>query len=179
MRWTQEAVDTLTFLWLQKWSASQIAAVFCRDGCTRNAVIGKVTRLGLCRTRRSLPLRPISVSAPRPQPFIKPRQLRPSVIIAEAKKRAELPVAELPPEPAPAVAGDHPVTLFDRQGHQCCWPLGRNEDEHRLYCGAIRDLSSSDYCQDHRVIAYGPGTPSERRAVPDLNKRSHITRAHV
>lgn len=176
MTWTKETVDTLTFLWRDhNWSATQLAALF---GCTRNAVIGKVTRLGLCRTSRSLPLKPIGVSAPRPQPFIKPRQLRPSVIIAEAKKRAELPVAELPPEPAPPIAGA-PVTLFDRQEHQCRWPLGDPSSPEFRYCGAFRDLDSAPYCQPHRIIAYGPGTPSEREAAPGLNKRSHLTRAHA
>lgn len=44
--WTDERVDTLKSLWTEGLSASQIARVL-GEGVTRNAVIGKVHRLGL------------------------------------------------------------------------------------------------------------------------------------
>ena len=46
MSWTDERVDLLSRLWLEGRSASQIAAAL-GGGLTRNAVIGKVHRLGL------------------------------------------------------------------------------------------------------------------------------------
>ncbi|MDQ3559688.1 MAG: GcrA cell cycle regulator, partial [Pseudomonadota bacterium] len=45
MSWTDERVETLKRLWQEGLSASQIAAEL--GGVTRNAVIGKVHRLGL------------------------------------------------------------------------------------------------------------------------------------
>src|SRR5205823_14144104 len=45
MTWTDERVETLKRLWAEGLSASQIAAAL--GGVTRNAVIGKVHRLGL------------------------------------------------------------------------------------------------------------------------------------
>ena len=45
MNWTDERVETLKKLWADGLSASQIAAEL--GGITRNAVIGKVHRLGL------------------------------------------------------------------------------------------------------------------------------------
>src|SRR5437588_11168970 len=45
MTWTDERVETLKKLWTEGLSASQIAAEL--GGITRNAVIGKVHRLGL------------------------------------------------------------------------------------------------------------------------------------
>src|SRR5262249_62413387 len=45
MGWTDERVETLKKLWLDGLSASQIAKHL--GGVTRNAVIGKVHRLGL------------------------------------------------------------------------------------------------------------------------------------
>ena len=45
MTWTDERVETLKKLWAEGLSASQIAAAL--GGVTRNAVIGKVHRLGL------------------------------------------------------------------------------------------------------------------------------------
>ena len=46
MSWTDERVEQLRKLWLDGKSASQIAAELA-NGITRNAVIGKVHRLGL------------------------------------------------------------------------------------------------------------------------------------
>ena len=63
MTWTDERVEQLKKLWSDGLSASQIAAEL--GGITRNAVIGKVHRLGLSgRTKAP------SSSAPRPR---KPR----------------------------------------------------------------------------------------------------------
>ena len=45
MTWTEERVELLKKLWAEGLSASQIAAEL--GGITRNAVIGKVHRLGL------------------------------------------------------------------------------------------------------------------------------------
>ena len=64
MNWTDERVELLKKLWADGLSASQIAAEL--GGITRNAVIGKVHRLGLSGRAKS----PSSAS-PRPR---KPRQ---------------------------------------------------------------------------------------------------------
>ena len=63
MSWTDERVETLKKLWSEGLSASQIAAEL--GGVTRNAVIGKVHRLGLSGRAKSP-----SSAAPRPR---KPR----------------------------------------------------------------------------------------------------------
>jgi len=70
MSWTDERVTTLKKLWLDGLSASQIAKQL--GGVTRNAVIGKVHRLGLSgrappRNRRDRPSRP-RVRRVRPPP---------------------------------------------------------------------------------------------------------------
>ena len=54
MSWTDERVSTLKKLWLDGLSASQIAKQL--GGVTRNAVIGKVHRLGL--SGRAAPSQP-------------------------------------------------------------------------------------------------------------------------
>ncbi len=65
MGWTDERVETLKKLWQDGLSASQIAKQL--GGVTRNAVIGKVHRLGLSgRAAPSKPARP-AFKAPRPQ----------------------------------------------------------------------------------------------------------------
>ncbi|WP_040308565.1 GcrA family cell cycle regulator, partial [Asticcacaulis biprosthecium] len=58
MSWTDERVETLKKLWQEGHSASQIAKQL--GGVTRNAVIGKVHRLGLSgRAAPSQPTRPL------------------------------------------------------------------------------------------------------------------------
>src|ERR1700749_3997797 len=60
MGWTDERVELLKKLWADGLSASQIAAEL--GGITRNAVIGKVHRLGLSGRAKSP-----SSAGPRPQ----------------------------------------------------------------------------------------------------------------
>ncbi len=60
MSWTNERIELLQKLWLEGWSASRIAGELAHR-ITRNAVIGKVYRLGLRvalrRSRAMCPLR--------------------------------------------------------------------------------------------------------------------------
>ncbi len=49
--WTSGSIDRMRTLWLAGQSAAQVAA---RLGCTRNAVIGRVNRMGLVRTASPL-----------------------------------------------------------------------------------------------------------------------------
>ena len=53
MSWTDERVEILTKMWAEGNSASQIAKEL--GGVTRNAVIGKVHRLGLSNIRLLFP----------------------------------------------------------------------------------------------------------------------------
>ena len=62
MSWTDERVELLKKLWADGLSASQIAAEL--GGITRNAVIGKVHRLGLSGRAKS-PRRPPRARASR------------------------------------------------------------------------------------------------------------------
>ena len=63
MGWTDERVELLKKLWQDGLSASQIAKQL--GGVTRNAVIGKVHRLGL--SGRATPSKPRSCSISRPR----------------------------------------------------------------------------------------------------------------
>jgi GcrA cell cycle regulator len=61
--WTDERVELLARLWSEGFSASQIAAQL--GGVTRNAVIGKVHRLGLSgRAKPNGPAAPAERSRP-------------------------------------------------------------------------------------------------------------------
>ena len=70
MSWTEERVSVLKKLWAEGHSASQIAKQL--GGVTRNAVIGKVHRLGL--SGRATPSRPVKrpPRLARPKPRVLP-----------------------------------------------------------------------------------------------------------
>ena len=90
MSWTDERVELLKKMWGEGQSASQIAKEL--GGVTRNAVIGKVHRLGLSNRTGG------GGSAPKAEP--KPKA------VEEAKKSA-------PSKPAPAPAPSSTDSLFD------------------------------------------------------------------
>ena len=100
MSWTDERVDKLKELWGEGMSASQIAKVL--GGVTRNAVIGKVHRLGLSNRGTAAPgddAKPAE-AAPKPK---------------AAAKAAPPPAAEKPePAPEPVEAATAPAPVVRR-----------------------------------------------------------------
>lgn len=115
MSWTDDRVETLKRMWSEGQSASAIAKEL--GGVTRNAVIGKVHRLGLSnRTEEAEAPVPEPAPEPAPAPAAEKRPekkpaapVRPEPVadtVAEAPRRAEAaaaPRAPEPAEPAPAV----------------------------------------------------------------------------
>ncbi len=100
MSWTDERVETLRRMWLEGQSASQIAKEL--GGVTRNAVIGKVHRLGLSnRGGDGLPPAPIPgnpAAAPGAAAFDALPADPPADIAAPAEPEARVdPVDELRP----------------------------------------------------------------------------------
>ena len=97
MAWNDERVELLKRLWAEGFSASQIASRL--GGVTRNAVIGKVHRLGLSGRATSS-----RSSSPRPRRVQAPRQHRaPSLMFGTRGNVALKPVyeEEIEPQPAP------------------------------------------------------------------------------
>ena len=105
MSWTDERVETLKKMWAEGQSASQIAKEL--GAVTRNAVIGKVHRLGLSNRagpggkddedEAELPVEPIVEAAPVVEP-------EPVVVAEPAPRVAPAPVER----PAPAAAAAPP-----------------------------------------------------------------------
>ena len=99
MGWTEERVAELKKLWAEGHSASQIAKRL--GSVTRNAVIGKVHRLGL--SGRATPSRPVKrpprLARPKPQQQQLPRQAS-SAPAARGSSAPNLPTTTSPkPKP--------------------------------------------------------------------------------
>ena len=110
--WTPTRVDTLSSLWRDGLSASQVAKAL--GGVTRNAVIGKVHRLGLSgRVAGGVVRRPATPRPPRPSPIRvarspSPQLARPVVALVEPPEGPGL-VSRLE-QSAPTAAGGRSVT---------------------------------------------------------------------
>ena len=98
--WTPERIETLSRLWNDGLSASQIAGKL--GEVTRNAVIGKVHRLGLPlrgktgRPRGYRPSKPVLRRPPAPKAPRPPRTPSPAAVaFLPAPFQPELPLGEL------------------------------------------------------------------------------------
>jgi GcrA cell cycle regulator len=159
MSWTDDRVDLLKKLWQEGLSASQIAGRL--GGVTRNAVIGKVHRLGLSgrATTSRLKSRPRPrVNTPRrPQQRPNFRQLGNPAFRSLYQGEAE------PFVPAPEEI-DIPLAerknLQDLMESDCRWPIGdpQHDDFHFCNRGKVPGLP---YCEFHSKRAFQP--PQARR----------------
>jgi GcrA cell cycle regulator len=138
--WSDDRVATLTKLWADGLSASEIAARL--GGVTRNAVLGKLHRLGLLGGRAR-----VTVAKPRPLAAA-PRQRRARRSGPRKPRAAPGPQAAVPDWPG----------LVDRlerlRPHDCRWPIGDPLQAGFSFCG--RQAASGPYCPAHHAAAHAP-----------------------
>jgi GcrA cell cycle regulator len=156
MGWTEERVELLKKLWADGLSASQIAAEL--GGITRNAVIGKVHRLGLSGRAKS----PSSTS-PRPRKArssghmirVQRPQVRGNNALAyDYEVEAEPEMLEIPQEQR--------KTLLQLSEKTCHWPVGDPSTTDFFFCGGD-PADDQPYCTFHCRVAFQPA--SDRRRV--------------
>jgi GcrA cell cycle regulator len=137
--WTTERIEQLRHCVVTGLTCSQIAAEI---GVTRNAVIGKIHRLGLSPTR---PPGGVASCAPRAR---RPRRRLPRLFGAEAPSLApDAAVADAPIESAQR------CSLVEIGHDKCRWPLGDPLLADFALCGndVVRGYS---YCIGHARMAY-------------------------
>ena len=177
MSWTDERVETLKKMWGEGQSASQIAKEL--GGVTRNAVIGKVHRLGLSNRSGGAPTKPAAKE--------KPAAAKPAANDkAEAKPAAEAaaPVADkpvvplrrqiipagqpLPPQPSAneispeALASvrevekkSKKISLMELTERTCKWPVGDPATDDFWFCG-LSVQPGKPYREAHAGVAFQP-----------------------
>lgn len=169
MAWTDERVETLKKLWADGLSASQIAKQL--GGVTRNAVIGKVHRLGLSgRAAPSSPTRRVAAPklAPRPRTASTPSPAAAKAKTANGSAPAVLrPAAPVPApvEPHLLPSGDYATVLTLREG-MCKWPVGDPADASFRFCGH-KTTPGQAYCEAHSQMAYQPQAKRKRKPADD------------
>ncbi|MDO5706230.1 MAG: GcrA family cell cycle regulator [Paracoccus sp. (in: a-proteobacteria)] len=108
MSWTDERVETLKRMWGEGQSASAIAKEL--GGVTRNAVIGKVHRLGLSNRNEEPEPAPAPAAPPAPEPAPERKPTAKKAAAAAAAKAPE-PAPE-PPPPAPEEKEEPAIPAF-------------------------------------------------------------------
>lgn len=167
MAWNDERVELLKKFWAEGLSASQIAAKM--GGVTRNAVIGKVHRLGL--SGRATPAKPqrgcgseFEHRAEEPAPAFVPQEIE--------------TLAVEPEFVAPVVlsSGDM-TTVATLKGNMCKWPIGDPAKDDFHFCGQSAP-TGKPYCGYHAQMAFQPAQrrperpPQVARAIGEARRRA-------
>ncbi len=201
MSWTDERVEHLSRLWLEGRSASQIAAAL-GAGLTRNAVIGKVHRLGLAGRVKSGAAAPIAeaetsygervgsiaevAAAPRrvvarthvgaasaaTAATAGAQSVQGNTALAISEATAEAPKAARAPEEV-VVPMSLKVTIVELRESMCKWPIGDPSSTEFRYCGSPSH-AGTPYCQYHGKLAYQPA--QDRRRERERDRRPLLAR---
>jgi GcrA cell cycle regulator len=162
LTWSDDRVEQLKKLWESGLSASQIAAEL--GNVTRNAVIGKVHRLGLSGRAKSP-----ATAAPRQRKTARPAQHMMRVARPVSRGNTALAhVFEVEAEADP-VTFDNVVPMSQRRSllelneATCHWPVGDPSTADFFFCGG-KALSGLPYCAQHSRLAYQPANDRRRQA---------------
>jgi GcrA cell cycle regulator len=158
MAWTDDRVDLLKKLWAEGLSASQIAGRL--GSVTRNAVIGKVHRLGLsgrATTSRMKSHRPRQRMAAKR--LAKSRYATIGNPALRALYNAETNVY-LPPTEELVIPVAERKSIQTLTEVTCRWPIGDPQNTEFHFCGKNK-VPGLPYCEFHARRAFQP--PQSRR----------------
>ena len=145
--WTPERIELLKNRFEAGLTCREIA---CDIGVSRNAVIGKLSRLNLTREKTIDVRRPARKDAPKgqrgkPLPRLQYQMLR--ALYAE-------------PEPAAedgSIHNGHTCSLLELSAERCRWPISTPGAEDFCFCGNT-PIDGLPYCPGHTRLAYRPGS---------------------
>jgi len=180
MSWTDDRVELLKKLWAEGLSASQIAGQL--GGVTRNAVIGKVHRLGLSgrattsrakstRSRKHKTAR--QTNSPRLGLFSNSNTAMRAISgssdgVKEEPFRSQYVELVIPESER--------VDLVDLKESQCRWPIGDPQENDFHFCGKNKS-ESGPYCEYHAEIAFQPlSRQSSRNKITAPKAQARVTK---
>ena len=182
MYWTEERVEILKRRWGTGCSAAKIAEEL--GNTTRNAVIGKVHRLGLskklarkntCKPKQNILTEPQSADINNNQ---KNKKIHP-------KKKSTLHNSEEEPEVEPisdteaarlAEDTSSRLSLMELTTQTCKWPIGDPSKSEFWFCGHPSE-PGKPYCAAHsRISEQLPPTKKARNYYPTSSQNSAKTK---
>ncbi len=190
MSWTDDRVEKLKELWGDGMSASRIAKAL--GGVTRNAVIGKVHRLGLSNRgtaaggqsasddtksvkKAAKPSRPAKTAVEPKQAATALQKAKPAPVVVRTKpairdatrpRAPGLPTAE--EQAAKATLSEiekmaRKLDLLSLTERTCKWPIGDPTEENFHFCG-LPSAAGKPYCEQHVAVAFQPMSTRRDRA---------------
>jgi GcrA cell cycle regulator len=182
MGWTDERTDLLKKFWQDGLSASQIAKQL--GGVTRNAVIGKVRRLGLPRRspEASRVASNVNYAANRAATPKTPKTPKPSKAMGHAwfsgtGSKPPQPVETTKPAAAIPLAARHWETRAARG--ECAFPIEQPDGSIWSCCNPAPDTPDWCYCAQHadlmtrKVIDW---TPAQRERFAERARKALATK---
>ncbi|MGF1553306.1 MAG: GcrA family cell cycle regulator [Paracoccaceae bacterium] len=174
MGWDDDRVERLRAMWNDGMSASRIAKEL--GGVTRNAVIGKVHRLGLSNRT------PAGQHSETESPMTEGEETKaeapdPEVVAGDDEEEAPPPSRSAPavrdaskprppgqPTPEEESAREtlaeiekiaKRLSLLELTERTCKWPIGDPNDDDFHFCG-LPAVSGKPYCEHHVGVAFQP-----------------------
>jgi GcrA cell cycle regulator len=143
--WTDERIKLLKSLFEAGLSCRDIAGEI---GVSRNAVIGKLSRLNLAREN--------SGDAPRPARKDAARGRRPATVPGLQYQMLVTAYGGPAPDDEPIPNG-HCCSLLELSEQRCRWPISTPGAADFCFCGNT-PLAGLPYCAGHTRLAYRPGS---------------------
>ncbi|MFK7902655.1 MAG: GcrA family cell cycle regulator [Nitratireductor sp.] len=169
MAWTDDRVEVLRKLWADGLSASQIAAEL--GGVTRNAVIGKVHRLGLsgrAKTSNTGGARTKRASTRTASSYAKTSRARANGTGASAPAAKQQIIVDIPmPE-------SKKLDLLSLTDSTCKWPTGDPQENDFSFCGA-KPREDDPYCEYHCRLAYQPASDRRGKKAPQRPMQTRLS----
>jgi GcrA cell cycle regulator len=140
--WTTERLALLKSGFEAGLSCREIAATI---GVSRNAVIGKISRLNLTRDKAGVR-----------GPARKPADTRPRMKGQVALRQFLLKPVSIEPEPIEeidTIHNGHSCSLFELTKERCRWPISTPGAADFCFCGNT-PLNGMPYCPGHSRMAY-------------------------
>ncbi len=172
MAWTDDRVELLKKLWAEGLSASQIAGRL--GSVTRNAVIGKVHRLGLsgrATTSRMKSHRPRARMASKRMAKSRFSQMGNPAFRALYRGEAD---AYMPPVEELVIPPNERKYIQTLGECHCRWPIGDPQQSDFHFCGKNK-VPGLPYCEFHARRAFQP--PQTRRREREIAAPAKLVEA--
>jgi GcrA cell cycle regulator len=145
--WTAERVELLKIRFEAGLTCREIADDI---GVSRNAVIGKLSRLNLTREKSGDARRPTQKDAAKAfRGRTLPRTQYQMLVATYAEPQ---PVSDAEPIP-----NEHSCSLLELSEQRCRWPISTPGTEDFCFCGNT-PVEGLPYCAGHSRLAYRPGS---------------------
>ena len=140
-------VEKLKELLTGKTSMGEIAAEL-GNGLSRNAIIGKLHRIGWERPKAAVKISPEKVNRARTKTRI---HIASTHAVSTYKEVTEMPVAIADRD----ITKEQRKTILQLESWHCRYPVGEPSSEDFFFCG-VTAIEGSSYCAHHNAICYMP-----------------------